>query len=213
MFKQVYSRWCVLNKESNPTTCVLALPGRDQNGFWMAQNYNNEDLQETLIVGVTPHFYEWYPQPNGAKDQERAIAGLPAALDAIDSILMQIDKHFGIPPQKVALAGFSAGGVMAVHAGIHLPYHFPAVFCHSGTILEPHKVPPCSKSNTAFFLFHSKDDKCFTWEERYLPMKYALSDAEYLTQVIERKNVGHSLHQKDSEIGSEIASQILNQIK
>jgi predicted esterase len=211
MSKRLYPRWCVLNSARNPDTCVLALPGRDQSGFHMAWCYDQEPLNNTLIVGITPEWFEWYPMPNGPHDQSNAVAGQKDGVRTIDQVLKQIERHFGVPAERTALVGFSAGAVMAIQAGATLPYKFAAVVSHAGAILEPDALPPCRDRTVPYFLFHNRDDGIFDWEERFLPMKEALRQNKYRVQTIERPQGRHSMSEKDLKTASTLVARSLEQ--
>ena len=208
--KRLYSRWCVLNNASKPNKCILALPGRDQNGFYMAWHYNTKALEDTLIIGVTPEYFEWYPMPNGPMDQEQSVIGLYSAVEAVDNVLAKIKKHFFISPERIILTGFSAGAVTAIQSAVHLPYVFPAVICYGGAILEPEALPPCSeeKKKNQFVLFHNMDDKTFTWEERFLPMKESMLYNGYNVRTIERIDGNHCIADRDTSMAIDMAKRI-----
>jgi len=205
--KMLYPKWCILQHQEAPTSCILALPGRGQSGFSMAGIYNAIGLPQTMVIGVTPSKYEWYPMPNGVFDQRAATASLSWSVDTINDIVSEIQKKYGIGSNRIAIAGYSAGAVMAIHTAIHSPYTFPAIMIHAGAILEPWKLPPCTKPDTEFMLFHSIDDTSFEWVERYCPMRDAMKNQGYKTQTIEKYEGGHGLFFSDVRKGATFAGQ------
>jgi len=46
-------------------------------------------------------------------------------------------------------------------------------------------------------LIHSSDDNCFSWEERYLPMKNAMIAKNYNLFFLEKKEDGHAITDND----------------
>ena len=197
--KAIDPRWCYIkNVEVNPTTCLLTLPGRGGKGSNIASWHLDANLNETLIVGVTPEGQQWYPMPKGANDQEEAVAGQSEAVDSIRYILETIEKEYGITKEHVAIAGFSAGGVMAIQAGIHIG-GLAAVVCYGGAILDTDTVPE-AKDNTPMYILHNMDDDNFDWYERYLPMKKALKENHYKAKFIERMRGGHQMKWEDITI-------------
>jgi len=207
-YKPIYNNWTVLNDAKNPDNCVLILPGRANYGADFARWYTYTGLSNTLIVGVTPKNLEWYPLPRGADNQKSAVAGLRLAVNTIKLIVEKIENKFQIAPEKMALAGYSAGGVMAVLAGACLPQEFAGVVCHSGAILSPRMLPAATKK-TPFYLIHSRDDQTFEWEERFRPMKKTLKRKKYNVFTAEKPFGGHGFGDRDIVLAGEFLAPYL----
>ncbi|MGH7175378.1 MAG: alpha/beta hydrolase [Minisyncoccia bacterium] len=173
----------------------------------MAEIYRATALKQTLIVGMTPKG-QWYPPPHSPDDQAEALAGMSGAVGMVDDVLKRLRRAFGIKREQVVLAGFSAGGVVALESMIQTPYPFAAVVCHSGVVLEPRRIPPCGHS-TKVVLTHSKDDKLFKWEKRYLPSKRALIDQGYHLALIEHESGGHCIFKDDMVYIANLLAMIL----
>jgi len=182
--------WIVLNSDKNPKNCILCLPGRGSHAGELVRWYNNElQMDDNLIVGITPELRCWYPLPNGPDDQTDAVEGILKAKYTIERVIRKI----GIPRKNMFLVGHSAGAVMAIQLSIHSPEPFAGVIVHSGAILEPKEVPEC-QNDTPYLLIHSKDDVIFKWDERYLPMRDALEERGYDIQTYERDDGDHYMH-------------------
>jgi predicted esterase len=196
-FEEVY-----VNDGGMPDTdsCLIFLAGRGQSGRTMVDAYKaTGDWDHVTLYGVTPDQYQWYPMPFGPNDQERSLEGLQEASESIEELIDYIEGCTGLPRYRMTLAGFSAGGVMAIEVASRSKERFEAVVCHSGAILQPESLPPCRHPRMPVLLTHSLDDDCFEWRERYWPMKKALIDQGYNLHVIERVEAGHDLIDKDSE--------------
>jgi len=89
------------------------------------------------------------------------------------------------------LVGFSAGAVMSIWLGAHSNKPFAGVISLAGAILEPTQLPK-AKHKTPFLIQHNRDDDCFKWGERYLPMKRALLRQGYNVNFKEGHG-GHTL--------------------
>lgn len=185
MLNDRYIIWSAINKA---TSCMLILPGRDQTGVELAKQWCNIFLDNTMIILITPKDKEWYPLPYNALDQEDAILGLEKAKETIDYVLDRIQLEFRIPAEKTAIAGFSAGGVMANYVGINSNKEYAGFISHSGAILEPEFVPKCKFKSVPFILTHSRNDDVFSWEERYIPMKNSLINNGYNVKFLESMN-------------------------
>jgi predicted esterase len=182
----------IIDHGNNPTTAILFLPGKGGDVISLAFFYKEE--QHRLLVGVTPNNYEWYPTPNGPHDQENAVRGCEDAIPFIFDEIVHIERQYGIPPEKIAIVGFSAGGVMAIQAAAHIKNRLlGAIVSHSGTILDPNRLPHCKNPEIPIFLTHNRDDSVFTWKERYLPARLVLQKKEYCVLTCEGKTGGHKI--------------------
>jgi predicted esterase len=204
--KEIYLKWCVYKDDPNPTSCILALPGRGQSGFHMASTYFSiMNRPKTLIIGVTPIGFEWYPMPRGPYNQNDALDGLGKAVRTIDDVVNYIIEKYNIPAEKISLVGYSAGGVMALQAAAHLPQHkFASIICHAGAVLSPSELPNCVNEETKILICHSQDDFTFNWHERYTPSKNALRERGYNVRFSERSKGGHSIFYDDLKKATDI---------
>lgn len=168
---------------------IILLPGRGQSASDILDQYNFKELNETVLIAIEPAI-EWYPIPRGMDNQNEAIEGLKFAIPNLEKVISKCEKEFNIPRNKVALAGFSAGAVMAIQIAANSEQSFAAVISHAGAILDPTSLP-AAKNDTPFLLLHAKDDDCFSWDERYLPMKKALIEKGYEIDTFEKENGGH----------------------
>ena len=187
---------------------VICIPGRGNDGADFAMDYFEQSgLKNTVFVGPTPKKREWYPMPYNAKNQKEAVAGLPFARSVIQEIIQNTTESFNIAHRNIVLAGFSAGGVMAINTAVHSAKTLMGVVCHAGAILDTKDVPDAQVA-TPMLLMHNRDDMCFEWFERYLPMKKTLISAGYHLYVSEKQKGGHFVADSDvSHAGSFIRSE------
>lgn len=190
----------VFYSNPKPKYAVICVPGRSNDGAMFARDYYEASkLKDTVFVGPTPDGYAWYPMPIDSTNQQNAVLGLPKAVKALESVQQAVEKRFGIGKSKTALVGFSAGGVVAIQTAAYSEKSYSSVVCHSGAILEPDDLPVCSHYNCPVLLTHTKDDYCFDWFERYLPMKTALIKKGYPAYVLEKNEGGHQVSKYDME--------------
>jgi predicted esterase len=102
-----------------------------------------------------------------------------------------------ITTEKTFLIGFSSGAVLSIEIATKSNFEYAAIFSHSGAVLEPENMILCKKK-TKFFLIHSEDDNCFSWQERFIPMRDCLVENKYPIEVLQKKYGGHSIYQDDS---------------
>lgn len=183
----------IFRSRQKPTSCILALPGRGQYGGNLASAWVGHGLDKTLIIGITPRRLEWYPMPFSPMDQSNAVAGLEIARNAIEDFVNYIIQEYGIPKSKIALTGFSAGGVMSIYTAAHSEEAYAGVVCLAGAILEPQKLPEARFKDVPFILTHSQDDEVFEWGARYLPMKNALEEKGYNCILNEKSYGNHTV--------------------
>lgn len=205
--KRLQPNWCALNEDKNPKTGVLVLPGRAGVGEDLTYRYAGTELDQSLFIGVTPTGFEWYPCPNGPDDQQNALDGIWDAFQTIDRTLERIETRYGIPRKNMAVAGYSAGGVMTIQTVALSDEPLAAGIVHAGAILNP-DILPKAKHTTPLLVFHNQDDYCFDWWERYLPMKDALRNKGYVAYFVERKKGNHSVLYPDIVIAGFFLSRV-----
>ncbi len=168
----------IFTKHGKCNRCIIFLPGRQGSALQLMQLYD-QHLKDITLIGIEPET-EWYPLPKGAEDQSLAVVGMKKTRKA----LLKKIKTLGY--NKIALVGFSAGAVTAIQCAIHSNERFAGIVSHSGAILQPQKTPPVRFPDMPFLLFHNLYDNCFSWHERYLPMKEVLQERGYSIKTIEK---------------------------
>lgn len=187
--------------------CLIAIPGRGGSADIMQQFCKAVDLPDTMVVALEARYYAWYHQPNSPQDQDKAVSGLPAAINELSNLIMKIKNGWNLDDEQIILCGHSAGAVIAIQTAIHSMFNLKACISLAGAILVPNEVPKCSK-NTKFLLQHNTNDDCFTWDERYLPMENALESNNYDIQ----KLIGDGSHNSFTWRIASGAKDFLNQI-
>ena len=172
---------------------IVVLPGRGGSGQGMIDRHK---LHDTKMIAYQPDI-EWYPMPRGPGDQTEAVAGASeSAIALLDKIKAYADLH-KIDTRKIALVGPSAGAVMALTLAVTSDVPFAAVVSCNGCILDPSIIPECRHPDVPIWLYHNKDDKCFSWNERYLPTKDALLAKKYPIVCKEQEMGGHDVSSHD----------------
>lgn len=188
----------VLVPKGKPIGCVMVLPGRGMSGREIAETYRSlSGLSSTLFIGFTPKERQWYPMPNGVKDQDAAVEGLALTMTKIERATRRILNTFRVRRNAVALVGYSAGAVVSLYTAINSKLNYAAAVGHSGALLEPAKVSYCNKPNLQLMMAHCKDDCCFFWDERYVPTRNALKTNGYNLSSREHETGGHAMMNGD----------------
>lgn len=101
--------------------------------------------------------------------------GIEASADAIRE-LIQTQLDAGVPAESIVLAGFSQGGVMALHVGLSYPEKLGGIICMS-TFLGLEKVvespSAVANANTPIFWGHGTHDPV-------IPLSLAESSVDFL---------------------------------
>jgi predicted esterase len=184
---------------------VVLLTGRGVPADYLIPHLRRMNLSDTVGVVVEPRRLAWYPPPNGPEDQKMAVWGLSQAVPVVLTLLDQIRNHFNIPAKKMVVGGFSAGAVVANQLVAHGSVQYAACVSMGGAILEPERLPHATHQ-TPFILQHNLQDSCFSWHERYMPMRDGLKKRGFVTIPIEEHLGGHDLYRRDAvSIGKELA--------
>ena len=198
----------IFNREAQVCDCkhmLVLLPGRGQPATDMLARYSYQAcLKDFILVAIDPD-EEWYPAPNGANDQLSAVNGIATEAPKLLEIIETLAFENNIPLNHVVLGGWSAGAVMAIECSQLA--EFAAIVVHNGAILSPDNLLK-QKYNTSYLVFHNENDDCFSWEERYIPMKNALLEKEYCVFFKEGLS-GHFMTRDDVYYAGEWVKNIL----
>jgi phospholipase/carboxylesterase len=188
----------VRESEGDCLGLVVLLPGRGQPARDILARYHRfSTLNQFTLIAVEP-MDEWYPVPKGSQDQTEAVWGLKLSVPQMDDFIAELEEEFEVDRSNVILGGFSAGAVMAIQLAALTDNPFNSVIAHNGAILEPDELPK-SRHSTKYLVLHNENDDCFSWKERYLPMKNALVNQGYDLEVIESEVGGHYIAPEDVE--------------
>lgn len=161
---------------------IVLLPGRGGDAWDLADMYKEKLNFSANILGLTHPKRAWYPIPNGPKDQQQSVEKIGESALLISKEVEKFKTTTGV--EKLYIAGHSAGGVMALQVGVLGDYD--GIIVHSGAMLKPVEI------DVPVLLTHSKDDRVFTWDERYIPMRNHLKQFGKLA-TMECRTAGHSL--------------------
>lgn len=112
--------------------------------------------------GQAPVGREWFPLT--FRDPNERWVGVNQAAPALDAFLDAELKRRNLPPQALALVGFSQGTMMALHVGLRRATAPAAIVGYSGMLVVPETVDPDVfaaeiKSRPAVLLVHGEEDQ------------------------------------------------------
>lgn len=107
--------------------------------------------------------FQWF-SINGVTEETRPMRIL-AARQAFDDRLAEVFRQQDINPEtdRVILAGFSQGAIMAMDALIRADYPLAGVVAFSGRLASPLPLRP--PAGSAAVLIHGKADQVIPWQE------------------------------------------------
>jgi polyhydroxybutyrate depolymerase len=84
-------------------------------------------------------------------------------VDFIERLVNHVVEEYGGDPERVYVAGFSNGGMMALRAGLDLPEMFAAVASVSGTLPKP-MARREGRPPVPMILVHGTEDRTVPWK-------------------------------------------------
>jgi len=99
----------------------------------------------------------WYDIYNDRFVDGEDADGINASANAI-MILIQREIERGIDSKRIILAGFSQGGAIALHCGIHSKLPLAGLLILSSYLPLAAKLPPASDSAAPIFMLHGQFD-------------------------------------------------------
>ena len=185
---------------------IFLFCGRNQNPEELLLMYElNESIVKNHNLFIVSPENEWYPKPNGITDQKKSIVQMQKTLSKIREVIRKIIQKDNLNENQIILSGFSAGAAVAME--LFVTGNYKSVICHNGTILDINTIKNAKNLNP-IFMIHNRDDKIFTWEERFMPVKNTLLKEEYNLQTLERSHGGHAIKKEDIDYVSVFLNQI-----
>ena len=117
--------------------------------------FPNAPIQAVTINGGM-EMRAWYDILERSLDRKVDISGIYQSADLVDQLINQ-EIMKGILPENILLAGFSQGGVIALHSGLNFPHKLAGIIALSTYFptLEKLKNEPLSINNaTPIFMGH-----------------------------------------------------------
>lgn len=187
-----------INTTEDATGCVIWLHGLGADG------YDFEPVVEMLnlphIHFILPHApyknitmnngYEmraWYDLFGLSKDSPQDAAGIEASRVEIEALIAHANA-LGIPTHRIALAGFSQGGAIALHTALRYTHSLAGVLALSTYLPLKHTLPAqksVENQSIPIFMAHGDADEVIRIEtalgsrQQLLDNGYAIEWHEY----------------------------------
>ena len=110
--------------------------------------------QGPTVCEVNPSGNQWF----GLRDWDpvRILKEMQALTPSFNRYLDELLKTHNLPPEKLALVGFSQGATMALHVALHRPQCAGVVAYSGGFIDDPHEL---KIARPPILLIHGMDDQ------------------------------------------------------
>jgi len=159
---------------AKPDAAVIWLHGLGADGHDFEALVPALSLQEGLAVRfVFPHAPQrpvtinggmpmraWYDILEMTLERKVDMANIQESAQQVEDLIQdQISK--GISADRIILAGFSQGGVIAYQVGLHTPHVLGGVMALSTYLVNSDKVPQaefCPNGKTSFLIHHGSQD-------------------------------------------------------
>jgi phospholipase/carboxylesterase len=149
----------------------------------------------------TPMGRQWFALSRFAPDDPRGAAerwqGAGAARPAIDAFLSEELARLGLDDTKLALVGFSQGGMMAMHVGLRRPRAPAAIVSYSGMLIGGEHLAEAKARNARgetppILLVHGDQDAMIPFEAMFVAAN-EFAAAEIPAQWHLSMGVGHGI--------------------
>jgi phospholipase/carboxylesterase len=110
----------------------------------------------------------------------------------IENYIKGLREHYKLPPEKVALVGFSQGTMMALHIALRQTSPYAAVVGFSGALVGADRLAQDIQSKCPTLLIHGQEDDMLPVNAVDLAQR-ALETVDITPQVIKRPGLTHSI--------------------
>ena len=155
--------------------------------------------------GQAPVGREWFPLT--FRDPNERWTGVNAAAPVLNAFLDAELARRQLPPQALALVGFSQGTMMALHVSLRRPVPPQAVVGYSGMLVVPEDVDPDKfaaeiKAKPPVLLIHGDQDELIPVQALFHAAQ-GLAALEIPTEWHISHGIGHGIDQEGLRQGGE----------
>jgi phospholipase/carboxylesterase len=155
--------------------------------------------------GQSPMGREWFPLT--FRDPNERWNGVQAAAPALSAFLDAELKRRNLPPQALALVGFSQGTMMALHIGLRRTAAPAAIVGYSGMLVTPETGEPDGfsaqiTSRTPVLLIHGDQDQVIP-VQALMHAAQGLAALEVPVEWHVSPGIGHGIDQEGLRHGGE----------
>jgi phospholipase/carboxylesterase len=186
------------------TSAVILLHGLGSDGANMIDlgTAMHKNLPETVFISPNAPFrfdmappgfdigFQWFSLTEWSP--KSMLEGANKAAPLLNKFIDEVLAEFKLPPEKLALVGFSQGTMMALHVALRRPKALAGVVGFSGALIAPELVKTEVKSKPDICLIHGHLDMVVPYGAMQMA-KETLTDAGINTETHTRPFLDHSI--------------------
>jgi len=197
-----------------PKTLVVLLHGYGSNGQDLISlaPYWQRHLPDTAFVSMDAPFlceagmgYQWFSLQDYTP--EALLKGAQTAAPHLDKFVDNLLKDYDLPAEKLALAGFSQGTMMALYAGLRRSPPIAGVLGYSGALIGAESLPE-DGGKPPVMLIHGETDSVVPVEAWHQAQEI-LKARGYNLSGHTTPNLEHSIDMHGIEKGGEFLKSVL----
>lgn len=142
--------------------------------------------------------YQWFPISR--LDREEARRGVERAGPALDAFLEAELARYGLPPERLALVGFSQGTMMSLHVGLGREKKPSVIVGYSGMFASAEDAPSLGADAPPILLVHGDADPMIPVEALFVSAA-TLGGLGATVQWHVSSGVGHSIDEQGLTLG------------
>lgn len=202
---------------NKPTSMVILLHGLGANGadlIGLAQ-YWEQDLPDTVFISpdapfpcdMAPVGHQWFSLQDWSR--ELMLEGAKIAAPILNDFINKMLEEYGIPDEKLALAGFSQGTMMSLYAGPRRPKRIAGILGYSGALLDGEGLAGAGIHKVPVRLIHGDVDFVVPLQA-YTMAKASLEAAGFAVSGNITRGLAHGIDDDGIRSGAEFLSDILS---
>ena len=144
------------------------------------------------------------------RDPDERWRGVNHAGPALDKMLDKELAHYGLPPESLALVGFSQGCMMALHVGLRRAVAPAAIVGYSGGLIGPEHLAEQIRAQPPVLLVHGTHDDVVPFDALFMSAQ-ALAKAGASCEFHISHGLGHGIDGEGLRQGGEFLAAAFRQ--
>ena len=145
-----------------------------------------------------PMGYQWFPISR--LDPHAMRAGVESAASVLNAFVDTELKRLDLPPERLALVGFSQGTMVSLHVGLRRAVKPAAIVGYSGMLTDPEGIVTLAREAPPILLIHGDADTMIPAEFLFISTG-ALGAAGAAVQWHLSHGLGHSIDEDGLALG------------